>query len=297
MRSGWPTYLVAPAPSLLEGAGKLHATSASLWLKPLLEPRSIAFVGAPDRPGAFGRTTLAQTLAGGFKGKVFPVNPKQREILGLKCYASLADLPEPADLVILAVANGMLEEQLTLAIRTGCRSATIFASAYLDGDKPPLLTERLARLAREAQMPVCGANCMGYYHPARGTNAGWYEAGPLEPGPIGLISHSGSLFLSLAANDPRATYSLFVSPGQELSVTAADYMHYMLDDGATRVIALFLETVRDPAKFTAALEKANAQDVPIVAVKVGKTAESARLARSHSGAINRRRCGLRGIVR
>jgi acetate---CoA ligase (ADP-forming) len=264
---------------------RLNASSNSGWLKPLLEPRSIAIVGASERPGSFGRMTLAQTLVGNFKGKVFPVNPKQREILGLKCYPSLADLPELADLVILAVANAMLEDQLTLAIRTGCRSATIFASAYLEGDKPPLLTERLARLAREAKMPVCGANCMGFYHPARGINAGWYEAGPLEPGPIGLISHSGSLFLSLAANDPRATYSLFVSPGQELAVTAADYMHYMLDDGATRVIALFLETVRDPGKFTAALERANAQDVPIVAVKVGKTAESARLARSHSGAI------------
>ena len=263
----------------------MSAVPGSLWLKPLLEPRSIAVVGASERPGAFGRTTLAQTLAGGFQGKLHPVNPKQREILGLKCYPSLADLPEPADLVILAVANALLEEQLTLAIRTGSRSATIFASALLEGDNPPLLAERLARLAREARLPLCGANCMGYYHPARRTCAAWYEAGPLAPGTISLVSHSGSLFLSLAANDPRVAYSLFVSSGQELAVTAADYMHYMLDDGATRVIALFLETVRDPPKFISALEKANARDIPVVALKVGKTAESARLARSHSGAI------------
>ena len=277
--------LVVPDRTKLESSARLNASLTSEWLKPLLEPRSIAIVGASERPGSFGRTTLAQMLTGGFNGKIYPVNPNQREILGLKSYPSLADLPEPADLVVLVVANAMLEEQLRLAATTGCRAATIFASAYLEGDKTPLLTERLRQIAREARMPLCGSNCMGFYHPARGVNAGWYEAGKLEPGPIGLISHSGSLFLSLAANDPRVTYSLFVSPGQELVVTAADFMHYMLDDEATRTIALFLETVRDPQGFTAALERANAKDVPVVAVKVGKTAEAARLAVSHSGAI------------
>jgi acetate---CoA ligase (ADP-forming) len=260
-------------------------TASPAWLGPLLEPRSIAIVGASERPGSFGRTTLTQTQANGFKGEIYPVNPKQREILGLKCYPSLTDLPRPADLVVLAVANATLEAQMKLAIETGCRSATIFASAYLEGDHPPLLAQRLAALAREAGMPICGANCMGFYHPARDVNSSWYEAGRVERGPIGLISHSGSLFLSLAANDQRVGYSLIVSPGQELTVTAADYMYYMLEDGSTRAIALFLETVRDPASFTAALEKANARDIPVVAVKVGRTAESARLARSHSGAM------------
>ena len=276
-----PFVPTAPEP----GIRPLNPGAASEWLKPLLEPRSIAIVGASERPGSFGRTTLAQTLASGFKGKIYPVNPNQPKILGLKSYPSLADLPAPADLVVLVVANAMLEEQLRLAVETGSRAATIFASVYLENDKPPLLTERLRMIAREAGIPLCGGNCMGFFHPAKSVNAGWYEAGKLEPGPIGLISHSGSLFLSLAANDPRATYSLFVSPGQELVATAADFMHYMLEDDATRTIALFLETVRDPQGFTAALEKANARDIPVVAVKVGKTAEAARLAVSHSGAI------------
>src|SRR5262249_24555481 len=188
--------------------------------------------------------------------RIYPVNPSQHEILGLKCYPSLADLREPVDLVIFAVANALLEEQMRLAVKTGCRSATIFASAYLEGDNPPLLTERIMRICREAPMPLCGSNCRGFYHPAKGVNAGWYEAGKLEPGNVGLISHSGALFLSLAANDPRMAYSLFVSPGQELVVTAADFMHYMLEDESTRTIALFLETVRDPKGFSAALENA-----------------------------------------
>ena len=127
--------------------------TGSEWLKPLLEPRSIAIVGASQRPGSFGRTTLAQTIAGGFNGRIYPVNPNQQEILGLKCYPSLADLPEPPDLVILAVANAQLEQQLRLAVKSGCRAATIFASAYLEGDSTPLLTERLRQICREAAMP------------------------------------------------------------------------------------------------------------------------------------------------
>ena len=166
------------------------------WLRPLLEPRSIAIVGASERPGSFGRSTLTQALANGFRGEIYPVNPNQREILGLKCYPSLAELPRTADLAVLAVANSGLEAQMKLAIDTGIRSATIFASAYLEGDHPPLLAERLAGLARDAGLPVCGANCMGFFHPARSVNAGWYPAGLVPPGPIGLITHSGSLFLS-----------------------------------------------------------------------------------------------------
>jgi acetate---CoA ligase (ADP-forming) len=260
-------------------------SAASSWLRPLLEPRSIAIVGASDREASFGRTTLDQTLSGQAKVPIYPINPKQREILGLKCYPSLAELPEPADLVIFAVANAMIEEQVERAIRVGCKSGVIFASGYLEGDRDPPLPRRLAEKMRQARFPLCGANCMGFYNPSYGAYASWYQPGALEPGPIGLITHSGTLFLTLAANDPRFTYSLVVSPGQELAVSAADYMHYMLDAGQTRVIALILETVRDPKGFISALEKAQAMDVPVVAIKVGRTETSARLAKSHSGAI------------
>lgn len=257
----------------------------SLALVPLLEPRSIAIVGASEKKGSFGRSTLEQALADGFPGPIYPVNPNQTSVLGLASYASLADLPAPADLVILAVSNALVEEQLKLAVATGCRAAVIFASAYLENDTTPALTERLAAIARAANLPLCGANGMGFFHPAVRTHATWYNAGPLAPGNIGLISHSGSLFLTLASNDARLRYSLAVSPGQELVLGAADYMHYMLADGRTRVLALFLETVRDSNGFVAALERAEAEEIPVIALKIGRTAESARLARSHSGAL------------
>jgi acyl-CoA synthetase (NDP forming) len=253
-------------------------------LEPLFTPRSIAVVGASAREGSFGRSTLEQTMLG-FTGKVYPINPKADEILGLKCFPSLAELPAPPDLAILAVPNPLVEEQMQLAVETGVRSAAIFASLYMEGDTDPPLPQRIGKLARDANMPLVGGNCMGFYHPARGVSGSWYKVGHQERGNIGLITHSGTLFITLCANDPRYTFSLVVSPGQELALTAADYMHYMLDEGETRVITLFLETVRDPSHFVAALKKANKQDVPVVAIKVGRTEKSALLAKSHSGAI------------
>lgn len=254
-------------------------------LQPLLAPRSIAIVGASDREGSFGRMTLLQTRASGFRGPIYPINPKLREVLGQPCYPSLADLPEPADLVIFAVGNPLIEEQLRQAVAAGSRAGVIFASCYLEDDGPPLLAERIGGIARQAGFALCGANCMGFYNTASATSATWYNTGRLQSGRIGLISHSGTLFLSLAANDPSTTYSLLVSPGQELTVTAADYMDYMLDSGETRVIGLVLETVRDPEGFVAALEKAEAMDVAVAAIKIGRTEQSARFAKSHSGAI------------
>lgn len=258
---------------------------SAAWLGPMLSPRSIAIVGASDRVNSFGRSTLEQTIVGGFPGEIYPVNPRLTEVHGLRCYPSLAELPRPADLAILVVANDLLESQLELVGRTGCGAAVIFASGYLETDHQPPLTDRLAAIARAHSLPLCGANCMGFVRPVVSTNATWYKTGELPAGNIGFISHSGSIFLSLSSNDPRFALSLAVSPGQELVVSAADYLHFMLDDKNTRAVALFLETVRDPMGFSAALEKARDKDVPIIALKIGRTEKSAVLAKSHSGAL------------
>ena len=137
-------------------------------------------------------------------------------------------------------------------------------------------------------MLVCGANCMGFVNPLAGVRATWMEVADdawFEPGNIALISHSGTCFLTLQFIDPRHRHNLCVSAGQELTVTAADYMDYALEQESTRAIALFLEPVRDPERFCAVLDKAMRRDVPVVAIKVGRTARSAALAQSHSGAM------------
>lgn len=255
-------------------------------LRPLLAPRSIAFVGASPRPNTPGNDMLRMAALGSFTGKTFPINPNYRDVEGQRCYASFAELPEPVDLAILAVANARLEAAMREAAAHGARAAVIFASGYLENDGSPPLTERIAKIARDAGMAVCGGNCMGFYNDAAKVWAAGFPAGrEPRPGNIAFISHAGSIWGAFAHNDRRFRFNLVVSAGQELVTTAADYLDYALEQPETGVVGLFLETVRAPERFARALEKATRRDIPVVALKAGRTAAAAALALSHSGAI------------
>ncbi len=255
-------------------------------LAPLLTPRSIAVVGASSKPGTPGNFIISEIRRGGFEGALYAVNPGYDEVEGLPCRPSLGDLPEPADLALLVVANHRLEAQLADAIDAGTRAAVIYASCHLGDDGDPPLLDRLRRRARAAGLLVCGGNGMGFYNLDAGVWACPYAIhGGLEPGPVALVSHSGSAFSSLLDLGKRMRFNLAVSPGQEITATAADYLDYALDMPTTRVAALFLEAVRDAHGFTAALAKAAGRAIPVVALKVGRTAEGARSALTHSGAI------------
>jgi acetate---CoA ligase (ADP-forming) len=255
-------------------------------LSPLLNPQSIALIGASPKYETVGNGMIRGVREGQFGGRLYLVNPNYLEIDGLPCYPSLAVLPETVDHVVIGVANARIEAQLAEAIRHGARAATIFGSCYLPGDSDPPLTKRLAAMARTAGLQICGGNGMGFYNLEHGLRVCGFPPPPgLAHGSIALISHSGSTFSGLCHTDRRFHFSLAVSAGQELTTTVADYLDFALDMPSTRVVGLFLETVRDPAGFVAALEKARRRDIPVVVVKVGRTAESAALALSHSGAL------------
>ncbi len=255
-------------------------------LAKLLAPQSIALVGASPKLDSVGNGMIRGLRGGGFKGRVYAINPNYREIEGIACYPSLADLPERVDHALLGVANARLEAALQAAVAAGIPAATILASGYLEGDGTPPLTRRIATLARGAGMQVCGGNGMGLYNNEAGVRlCGFPPPDWVGTGPIALISHSGSAFSALVHNDRRFGYCLAVSAGQELVTNAADYLDYALAMPSTRVVGLFLEAIRDPQGFVAALELANRRDIPVVAIKVGRTPESAALALSHSGAL------------
>ena len=255
-------------------------------LAPLLAPGSIAYVGASARTGTPGNNVLRMNRRGGYGGRVYPVNPNYREIEGLACYPALAALPEAPDLVVLVVADHRLEAVLAEAIACGARAALVFGGANLAEDRDPPLPARLAAMARAAGLVLCGGNCMGFFNMDRGVRATFvWPPYDTRTGAMTLISHSGSSWSSLTLNDERLGYNLAISAGQELTVTVADYLDYALGLETTRAVGLILETVRDPAAFLAALETAAMRGVPIVALTVGRTAESARLALGHSGAL------------
>ncbi len=233
-----------------------------------------------------GEWSLKNLLKGGYEGDIYPVNPKYEVVQGVKCFPTLAALPTAPDLVIFGVSDRWLEQVLDEAIAVGARAAVIMSTLYLDDDTSPPLRERVARKIRDAGLVVCGANGMGFYN-VRGKvwGCGFDSADHEGPGNVALISHSGSGMSGLIDSEQRLRINLAVSTGNELDATMDEYLDFALDLPETRAVGLFVETARNPAGFRAALEKAAAKQVPIVAIKVGRTEKSAQLAVSHSGAI------------
>lgn len=261
------------------------APGAPHRLSRLLAPRSVALVGASARAGSVGNMMVRTLLSCGFPGQVHPVNPRYDEIESLPCRAALGELDAPPDLVVAGVGGERIEAVLDQAIAVGAGGLVVFDACHGAHPEGGNLVSRLRDKAREADLPVCGGNGMGFYNlPAR-CHASFYSSPHLKPGGITLIAHSGSVFTVLALNDSRYRFDLVVSSGQEIGAGIDEYVDYALERPGTRVIALFMEAARRPEAFAAALAKAAARGVPVVVCKVGRTDESARLARSHSGAL------------
>jgi acetate---CoA ligase (ADP-forming) len=292
-----------PLPADSQPAHPFHSS-----LAPMLEARSVALVGASPRPGTFGQRMTGEVAKSPSRPDIYLVNPRYREIGGRRCYQSLADLPGPVDLVLLAVPDAALEQQLTLAASRGDRSAVIFGNAHSDEPRQPdsgpaahpppphqplsphrpapPLRGRLAAIARTAGMQLCGAGCMGFVNVARGLRAiGYTEPDPLPAGPVALVTHSGSVFSAMLRARRGIGYSLAVSSGQELVTTAASYLDYALGLPETRVLALVLEAIREPARLREVLARAAGRDVPVVLLTAGRSVSGRMLVAAHSGAL------------
>ena len=252
----------------------------------LLRPSSIALIGASNRAGAPGRVMVEQARAGGFAGRLFPVNPRETEISGLTCVPNLAHIASHVDLAVIAVGEARTEAALSEVIDRGIPAAMIFAGCDGAGAEGDGVLARLTAMAREAGLALCGPNSMGFVNPSHGLNVMAYAPRvALRRGNIALIAQSGSAFSALTYNHDRLGFSLAVSTGREIATRSEDYLHWALDQPETGVIGLFQETARDPERFREALERAEARGIPVVILKVGRSEVAARFAASHSGAI------------
>ena len=252
----------------------------------MLEPRSVAVVGASIKQGSLGASMMRELRRGGFEGSVYPVNPGYDDVDGYRCYPSIGEVPEPVDLAILGVANARIEQALSDAAAAGAGSAVTFSSLHEEPGDGPDLKQRLRAIAVEHGMPMCGGNGMGFVNVGSKTRAVGFETpDDLRSGPVTFISHSGSAFSALSFSDRGIGFNLLVSSGQEVVTTMDAYMGYALDLETTRVLALLLETVRDPEAFRAQLARADEQGVAVLALKVGRSAASRAMVTAHSGAL------------
>jgi acetate---CoA ligase (ADP-forming) len=256
-------------------------------LDPLVKPRSVAIVGATDRVGP-GRSVIESLGAIGFSGTIYPVNPKYQTVLNHVCYPSLTDLPEAPDVVVFSIRKPLLPEQVRLAVKRGARAAVIYDSGFAElGEEGARQQAEIAGLCREAGMAVCGPNCMGILNPtARVTT---YKQTVMDTtglaGNVGFVSQSGSVCIAILSDLRRYGISLSVSAGNEAVTRTVDYLEYLIDDPATKVIATFTETVREPERYVAALDRAADAGKPVVVLKVGRTERTQRAITSHTGGL------------
>ena len=254
-------------------------------LDPLLDPESIVIVGATTS-GGMGSRVIKNLQNGGYKGKLYGLHPKNKDAFGIPCYPDFKSLPEKVEHAIFAVSDERVEGLVDAAIEAGVKAMSMMSMLYLDDDQKPYLKDRIQAKLKEANILLCGANGMGFFHIEKGVWVNGHFSRPNhESGGVCIISQSGSGVAGIIDCEERINLNLSVSSGSELTVGAEDYLDYILHQESTTVVGLFLETIRKPDQMIKSFELANEKRIPIVVLKTGRTERSAELTVSHSGGL------------
>ncbi|MEW6777261.1 MAG: GNAT family N-acetyltransferase, partial [Bdellovibrionota bacterium] len=260
--------------------------AAAKSIRPLLEPASIAVVGASRQAGAVGNALLSNLLEGGFKGKIYPVNPSAKEIAGLPCYPDVAAIGGPVDLAFIAVPAVAVEEALCSCAKAEVKGVIILSAGFAEaGSEGKAAQGRLVDIARSAGIRIVGPNCLGIVSTSVFLNA-TFAAGMPPAGEIAMMSQSGALGIAMLdkLKELGLGLSSFVSVGNKADVSGNDLLCYWGEDPKTKVIVLYLESFGNPRRF-ARLAPEIAREKPVLAVKSGRTKAGARAAASHSAAL------------
>ena len=251
-------------------------------------PHSVAVIGASARTGSVGATVLANVVGAGFRGPVWPVNPKYRELAGLPAWADVADLPQAPELAVICTPAATVPGIIATLGARGCRAAVVL-SAGLDAQAGDGRTLRQAMLdaARPHLLRILGPNCVGLLVPCAGLNASFAPVAAL-PGRLAFVAQSGALVTAVLdwARARDIGFSCFVSLGDGSDIDFGDLLDYLAGDAGTDAILLYAESVRQARKFMSAARGA-ARAKPTVIVKSGRVAEAADAAISHTGAMAR----------
>jgi len=258
-----------------------------MQLEALFRPKSIAVVGASDKP-RIGRRLIASLDCIGFTGPIFPINPNYSTVSGRRCYSSIAELPEAPDLALFCVGHARVLDAYLAAAERGVKGAVIYDGGFAErGEEGRRLQTQIVGICRDAGIALCGPNCMGVLSPHNCSTTYLQEL--RDPsglaGNVGIVSQSGAFCVSLLTDVRRFGFSHVVSSGNEAVLVAADYLEYLVEDPHTKVIGCFIETVRDPERFVGALDRAAALEKPVVVLKVGRTERTRRAITTHTGGL------------
>jgi acyl-CoA synthetase (NDP forming) len=256
----------------------------------LVHPRSVALVGASDNFAKLNGRPLKHLIEKGYKGAIYPINPKYMKIRHLDCYASIADLPEAPDLAIIAVPASDVIASIEALGRRGGKAAVIFSSGFGEmGEDGRALQEKLLATARAHGVLLCGPNCLGFCNAFDNVYATFsqYADGETGAGPIAFVTQSGAFGTAIAALVRQRGLGLgyFINTGNESDISFAELMEMVVADPRISVVAGYLEGVRDGEALVRLAQRCQALGKPLVLTKVGRKASGARAAASHTGAL------------
>lgn len=257
-----------------------------LQLDKIFKPQAIAVIGASSRANSLGFSILKNIIQGGFKGKLYPVNPKYADVQGLKCEASVQDIDGAIDLAVIATPIHTIVQILEECGQKGIQGALILSVGFRElGVSKHTLYEKIKETARAYRIRIIGPNGVGLLHPKLGINASFLSKKAL-PGKIAFISQSSALCASILdwAIEQQVGFSKFVSIGSMLDVDFADLIDYFGMDGQTSCILIYMESLTEAKKFMSAA-RAFSQYKPIIVLKAGKSMAGAEIAFSHTGSL------------
>lgn len=255
-------------------------------LDALFLPQSVAVIGAKDDAGSVGSTIIQNLKSGGFKGKIYPVNPKRKEVWGLPCYPSITAVPEQVDLVVIVTPAATVPGLVAECVNAKVKSCIIISAGFKELGPPGIkLEEEILFHAHRGKMPIIGPNCLGVMNPLHGMNA-TFARGMALPGNLAFISQSGAMCTAVLdwSYREKIGFSAFVSIGSMADVNWGTLIDYLGNDPHTRSLLLYMETIGDARSFLTAAREV-ALEKPIIVIKAGRSQAAANAAASHTGSL------------
>ena len=271
-------------------------------LDAIFAPKTVAVIGASEKPGSVGRNLLWNLITNPFGGTVFPINPQHSSILGIKAYSTIFDVPEKIDLAVIATPASTVPKIIADGVDAGIKGAIIISAGFKEvGAKGLALEQEILQQAHRGKIKIIGPNCLGLMNPISGLNATFASKMAL-PGTVGFISQSGALCTSVLdwSLHENVGFSAFISIGSMLDIGWGDLIYYLGDDPHTKSIVIYMESIGDARSFLSAAREV-ALTKPIIVIKAGRTTAAAKAAASHTGALTGndavldaafRRCGV-----
>lgn len=262
-------------------------------LEPLLNPASIAIIGASDKAGRIGGMPIDLLVQFGFAGAIYPVNPKYETVFGLRCYAQVEDLPENIDLAVLAIGAEDVTPMLKRCHARGVRAAIVYAAGFAEaGESGAALQQTMEAFVRDSGMLVAGPNCMGFANLNSGAYTAFasvFKTAPRQQtqGRVSLLTQSGNVCAAVfaIARELGVPFSQFINTGNEACIDFSAYLEYLAEDEKTDVVIGYIEELRDGARFIRAASACAEAGKPLIVYKAGETDKGREAVRSHTSAL------------